>query len=70
VQVWLGHSDPAFTLRVYVHLLDDGLSDADFLDGASGQLGPQWRYMSHAKASKSRSRAQAESVKWLIIRRF
>lgn len=35
VQVWLGHSDPAFTLRVYVHLLDDGLGSADFLDGAT-----------------------------------
>ncbi len=34
LQVWLGHSDPAFTLRVYVHLLDDGLGDADFLDAA------------------------------------
>jgi integrase len=34
VQVWLGHSDPAFTMRVYVHLLDDGLGDADFLDEA------------------------------------
>jgi integrase len=34
VQVWLGHSDPAFTLRVYVHLLDDGLGSADFLDEA------------------------------------
>jgi integrase len=22
---WLGHADPAFTLRVYVHLMDDGL---------------------------------------------
>jgi integrase len=21
---WLGHSDPAYTLRTYVHLLDDG----------------------------------------------
>jgi integrase len=28
VQMWLGHTDPAFTLRVYVHLLDDGLGDA------------------------------------------
>jgi hypothetical protein len=34
VQVWLGHADPAFTLRVYVHLLDDGLCGADFLDPA------------------------------------
>src|SRR6266550_876560 len=28
----LGHADPAFTLRTYVHLLDEGLGDADFLD--------------------------------------
>src|SRR5437763_3260750 len=34
VQVWLGHYDPAFTLRVYVHLLDDGLGDEGFLDEA------------------------------------
>lgn len=24
---WLGHTDPAFTLRTYVHLMDDGLGD-------------------------------------------
>jgi integrase len=24
VAEWLGHADPAFTLRTYVHLLDDG----------------------------------------------
>jgi integrase len=35
VQMWLGHSDPGFTLRTYVHLIDDGLGDADFLDGAT-----------------------------------
>jgi integrase len=34
VSMWLGHSDAAFTLRCYVHLLDDGLGDADFFDGA------------------------------------
>lgn len=33
---WLGHSDPAFTLRTYVHLLDGGLGDADALDGMVG----------------------------------
>jgi integrase len=32
VQTWLGHADPAFTLRTYVHLMDDGVGDADFLD--------------------------------------
>lgn len=31
---WLGHADPAFTLRTYVHLIDDGLGDADFFDSA------------------------------------
>jgi integrase len=30
---WLGHADPAFTLRTYVHLIDAGLGDAVFLDG-------------------------------------
>lgn len=34
VQEWLGHADPGFTLRTYVHLMDDGLGDANFLDGA------------------------------------
>jgi hypothetical protein len=34
VQMWLGHSDPGFTLSRYVHLIDDGLGDADFLDAA------------------------------------
>jgi integrase len=34
VQEWLGHADPGFTLRTYVHVLDDGLGDADFLDAA------------------------------------
>lgn len=31
VQVWLGHADPGFTVRTYIHLMDDGLGDADFL---------------------------------------
>lgn len=32
VQEWLGHHDAAFTLRTYVHLLDDGVGDASFFD--------------------------------------
>ena len=32
VAEWLGHADPAFTLRTYVHLLDDGVGNADFFD--------------------------------------
>ena len=39
VQEWLGHSDPGFTLRTYVHLMDDGLGGADFLDEAVGARG-------------------------------
>lgn len=34
VQEWLGHADPAFTLRTYVHLMDEGVGDAEFLDEA------------------------------------
>jgi integrase len=34
IQEWLGHHDPGFTLSTYVHLIDHGLGDADFLDGA------------------------------------
>jgi integrase len=32
VQEWLGHAEPGFTLRTYVHLLDEGLGGADFFD--------------------------------------
>ncbi|MGI8556943.1 MAG: tyrosine-type recombinase/integrase [Solirubrobacteraceae bacterium] len=32
VQEWLGHHDPAYTLKTYIHLMGDGLGDADFLD--------------------------------------
>ena len=38
VASWLGHADPAFTLRTYVHLMDEGLGDADFLDAAVSQV--------------------------------
>jgi integrase len=34
VQKWLGHADPAFTLRTYLHLIDEGVGDADFFDFA------------------------------------
>jgi integrase len=32
VQVWLGHADPGFTLRTYVHLLPEDLPDPAILD--------------------------------------
>jgi integrase len=34
VQEWLGHADAGFTLRTYVHLMDEGVGDAEFLDSA------------------------------------
>lgn len=34
VQEWLGHADPGFTLRTYVHLMDAGVGDAEFFDDA------------------------------------
>jgi integrase len=34
VQEWLGHADPGFTLRTYVHLMDEGVGSADFMDAA------------------------------------
>jgi integrase len=30
VQIFLGHSDPGFTLRTYVHLLDEDLPEVPF----------------------------------------
>lgn len=37
VQEWLGHADPSFTLKIYVHLMDRGIGDADFLDAVTSQ---------------------------------
>ena len=34
IAAWLGHEDPAFTLRTYTHLMDAGLGDVAFLDVA------------------------------------
>jgi len=54
VQMWLGHSDPGFTLRTYVHLLDDGLGGADDLDLAGwatpGATQPTGTQAKNAKA--------------------
>jgi integrase len=36
VQAWLGHADPGFTLRTYIHLMDAGVGGADFFDDAVG----------------------------------
>jgi integrase len=37
VAAWLGHADAAFTLKTYVHLMDEGIGDAAFLDDAVGK---------------------------------
>jgi integrase len=34
VQEWLGHHSATFTLATYVHLMDDGLGDADAMADA------------------------------------
>ncbi len=34
VQEWLGHTDPSFTLRTYISLMDEGIGDATFFDAA------------------------------------
>ena len=39
VQQWLGDATPSFTLDTYVHLLDEGIGDAEFLDGVVGNAG-------------------------------
>ena len=39
IQEWLGHHDPGFTHSTYVHLIDQGLGDADFLDEATMGVG-------------------------------
>lgn len=36
VQAWLGHADPGFTLKTYIHLMDAGVGSASFLDHAVG----------------------------------
>jgi hypothetical protein len=36
VEEWLGHTDPEFTLRTYVHLMDEGIGDAAFMDEVVG----------------------------------
>jgi integrase len=33
VQGWLGHHAASFTIDTYIHLLEDDLPDASFLDG-------------------------------------
>jgi hypothetical protein len=40
-QEWLGHAGPSFTLRTYVHLMNEGVGDAEFMDEAVGDRAPE-----------------------------
>ena len=40
VQGWLGHADPSYTLRTYVHLMDEGIGDASFMDAVVTPVQP------------------------------
>ena len=39
VSRWLGHANPAFTLRTYAHLMDEGLGDVEFMAAGSATRG-------------------------------
>jgi integrase len=61
---WLGHSDPAFTLRTYVHLMDGGLGDANFLDEAvpAAEGGKAVAREHPETAASDRARAASETA--------
>jgi len=61
VQEWLGHADPGFTLRTYVHLLDDGVGDAAFMDDAV-KVGNGWATGHPDTAANANRDGHAESV--------
>jgi hypothetical protein len=53
VAAWLGHADPAFTLRTYVHLLDRGLGE---------QLGAPW-----GNAGATQDPTTADNAEALVV---
>jgi integrase len=57
VSEWLGHADAGFTLKVYVHLMDEGIGDAGFLDEAV-KVGNGWATQDPVTA-ENRNAAQA-----------
>jgi hypothetical protein len=63
VSKWLGHADPAFTLRTYVHLLDAGLGEA--IDLYQVNTGSTQRLQTDANEVSGRkpdSASQSENV--------
>ncbi|HLL86747.1 MAG TPA: site-specific integrase, partial [Thermoleophilaceae bacterium] len=61
VSEWLGHTDPSFTLRTYVHLMDSGLGDADFLDEVV-PVGKAWARERPQTAPAFQSGLEAENA--------
>ena len=58
VQEWLGHHSAAFTLKTYVHLMDEGVGAADFLDGVVGNA----RATEHPEAAGKSAAVQDDRV--------
>ncbi len=57
---WLGHHDPAFTIRTYVGQVDEGLGDATFLDELIPPGGQQEGNATPAKGHNSQDGDSAE----------
>jgi hypothetical protein len=55
VSAWLGHADAGFTLRTYVHLMDEGVGDAAFMDEVV-KVGNGWATHPSRKGRKRRRR--------------
>lgn len=59
VSKWLGHADPAFTLRTYVHLMDEGVGNAEFFDEA---VAPAGANQGNARATQAPETAASVSL--------
>ena len=61
VQAWLGHHSAAYTLSTYVHLMDDGAGDADFLDAIVADALERAADGAGANGGQTETRKQTES---------
>lgn len=61
VSEWLGHADAGFTLRTYVHLMDDGVGDAGFFDSILLEEGGNKVAIEHPQTAGNS--AEAENLK-------
>jgi integrase len=62
IQLWLGHHSPGFTLSVYVHLIDDDLPDAGFLDEVLHPQGGNRGVTDSAEISRNRPPRAADET--------